>query len=372
MANRHFNVVELYAGTARTVEPFRQWKRAKIALLVDKDQFAADTYLANYPKAPYLVRDLARITPDQIKERAGGKVDILLGCPPCQGYSDAGSRNLRDPRNEHISVFRHFAEKLKPMAIAMENVPLAAILGLRFKRFYNAIERLGYRSTWGMVNAALHGSAQCRHRLIYIAIRGDFGVDPVIPPPSHGGMGQYFNYSTQQMGGIEDDPTAMLSRPPGVLRAREMLYLEKEKGKLPIPTIGEVINDLPPVDSSEAKELSHFAWNHTRQMKRRMAAVPEGGRWKGGKDHFSHSYGRLHRHGLARTITTFFPNPGSGRFWHPTQERTLSIREAARLQGFPDSFRFLPESTNTTRLIGNALDASLAKLAYLAVRNSLE
>ena len=107
-------------------------------------------------------------------------------------------------------------------------------------------------------------------------------------------------------------------------------------------------------------------------MIERMSRVPEGGRWRGGEDHFSHAYGRLHRRGLARTITTYFSNPGSGRFWHPSQERPLTLREAARIQGFDDSFRFQGPMSRSSRLIGNALDRAIADVAFRAVRRCLD
>jgi DNA (cytosine-5)-methyltransferase 1 len=103
-----------------------------------------------------------------------------------------------------------------------------------------------------------------------------------------------------------------------------------------------------------------------------MGRVPEGGRWRGGADHFAHSYGRLHRRGLARTITTFLAYAGSGRFWHPTENRALTIREAARIQGFPDSYRFPVNSKRTAALVGNALDYALASICYDTVRHALE
>jgi DNA (cytosine-5)-methyltransferase 1 len=103
-----------------------------------------------------------------------------------------------------------------------------------------------------------------------------------------------------------------------------------------------------------------------------MALVPEGGRWAGGLEHYSQSYGRLHRNGLARTITTAFPNAGSGRFWHPTENRALTLREAARLQGFPDSFHFVPPFSRAAFLVGNALDKTIADLVFEVIRGCLE
>ncbi len=366
------SVVELYAGTARSSEPFRRWKKAQIALLIDNDGYAARTYRHNYPKAPYLVRTLSTMTAQEIKRLAGGCVDVLLGCPPCQGFSDTGVRDSSDHRNRHLARFRSFAENLQPKAIAMENVPLAAE-GRRFTAFVRSMDELGYRATWGVLNAALHGSAQCRHRLVYVAIRKDVGAEPVIPTPSFGGDREYFNYATGSTEKLGDNRTSLLSEAPGVRRVRGQMPIGIETpGRNVIPCVRDIIGDLPTVDSPRARKISHTRWSHTAKMVRRMSRVPEGGKWHGGDDHFSHSYGRLHRRGLARTITTFFSNPGSGRFWHPTEDRALSQREAARLQGFPDGFMFLDESTANCRLIGNALDASIANTVYQAIRNALE
>lgn len=368
------NVVELYAGTARSADAFRAWRRCRVALLIDNDEFAARTYKQNQPDGPYLVGNLGRLTPSDIRRHAGGRVDILLGCPPCQGFSDTGSRDPNDWRNRHLTRFRTAVEALRPMAVAMENVPLAAG-GLRFQNFVASLEKMGYQATWAILNAALHGSAQCRHRLLYVGIRGDLKRTPLIEAPTHGGNGLYFNYSSGSLATVVDARTAMLADAPAVQRLRSRMPHDEGLllGGAPIPTVDEAIDDLPPVGSAKGKNLAHCLWSHTSKMKRRMGRVPEGGRWRGGSEHFAQSYGRLHRRGLARTITTFFSNPGSGRFWHPTEERCLSIREAARLQGFADSFILPTDDTRRTcGLVGNALDGALARIAYRSIRESLD
>jgi DNA (cytosine-5)-methyltransferase 1 len=166
----------------------------------------------------------------------------------------------------------------------------------------------------------------------------------------------------------------MLAEAPGVRRVRrEMSFQDEDLGSRPIPTVDETIGDLPRIGSGAAGRVAHRPWEHSRKMTLRMGRVDEGGRWSGGGDHFSHSYGRLHRKGLARTVTTYFSNPGSGRFWHPTDDRCLSVREAARLQGFPDGFR-LPsaDAVRTCGLVGNALDGALAATGAAVIRNALE
>jgi DNA (cytosine-5)-methyltransferase 1 len=254
----------------------------------------------------------------------------------------------------------------------MENVPLAAS-SRQFARFAERVRRAGYRWTASVVNAALRGSAQCRHRLVFIAFRDDVKVQPSIPHATHGGAQRYFSYHAQRMATIAEDPAAMLGLAPGAMRKGPCpVTRDRSPGLRDIPTVADALDGLPRVGSARADAIAHVPWMHSTMQRRRMGAVREGGRWSGGADHFSQSYGRLHRRGLARTITTNFNNPGSGRFWHPTENRALTPREAARLQGFPDSFQFTPYYTWSARLIGNALDSSISSMAYETVRAALE
>ncbi len=368
--DKRLRLVELYAGTARSMQPFFGWRRCVQALLIDKDPVASKTYLHNFPRAPYLLGDVTRITPDALVWLAGGRVDILLGCPPCQGFSDTGSRDPHDPRNSHMTLFGAIAEHIKPLAVAMENVPLAAGTG-QFKYLVRRMQGAGYLWTAAIVNAALHGSAQCRQRLVYVAIRKDVGVAPVLSTPTHGGKRKYYSYSVGCMKPLESDWVGMLGEAPATRRLRrELRHVEDTLGTRDIPYLSEALEGLPKMGTTAALELGHRPWAHSRRQLLRMQSVPEGARWSGGEDHFSQSYGRLHRRGLARTITTYFANPGSGRFWHPTENRALTLREAARLQGFPDTFKFpLPAAA---RLVGNALDGAISEIIYRAIRESLE
>ena len=125
---------------------------------MDSNPYAADTYKQNYPSAPYLTADLRKLSARKLKDEAGGRVDILLGCPPCQGFSDTGKRDPRDPRNGHVRVFGEYVAQLKPLAVVMENVPLLAA-SERFKEFTGLLERERYRWTAGIVNAAKRANA---------------------------------------------------------------------------------------------------------------------------------------------------------------------------------------------------------------------
>jgi DNA (cytosine-5)-methyltransferase 1 len=365
--------VELYAGTGRSLAPFTGWRMIEQTVLVDNNHYARNVYLHNHKKANYVLADITKVQPKNLESWAGGPVQILLGCPPCQGYSDSGLRDANDPRNHHVLHFARIAVGLRPLAICMENVP-GLVKSRLFKRMCIKIERAGYKWTASIVNAATWGSSQTRQRLVYIALRDDVGTSPQFPRPTHGSDCRYFNYATGQIQAISEDPVGLLGITPVTqsIAAELPANMTATWGAQPIPTVEDAIGDLPMAGSKKGKLLEHIPPIHGRSMLQRMGRVPEGGRWRGGEDHFSQSYGRLHRLGLARTITGSFANAGSGRYWHPIENRALTIREAARIQGFEDGFTFLSGNGDTYTLIGNALDAALARLCYRRIRRYLE
>jgi len=368
---RKYRVAELYAGIARTWEAFRAWGRCELALLTDIDQLAVDNYTDNFPSVPYWKRNLMGVSPGELEAKAGGKIDILLGCPPCQGFSDTGSREPDDPRNSHINVFGRFVCALKPLAAVLENVPLLAASN-QYKRFIRVLDSAGYRWTDGIINAAHYGSCQTRQRLLLVALHKRANAWPELPKPTHGGDRLYFGYQSQKMLRLWESPVELFGITPAAFQLRQDSTMQNGSGAKPIPTVGETLAGLPPIGTAEAKALTHEPWHTGINMIRRMARVPEGGRWRGGRDHFSHAYGRLHRRGLARTITTYFANPGSGRFWHPHCERPLTAREAARIQGIDDDFLFHGPISAIGGLVGNALDSAIAKAAMRAVQQALD
>jgi DNA (cytosine-5)-methyltransferase 1 len=365
------NVYELYAGAGRSSAPFGF---DNISLLVDVDEHARESYLANYPGANYITRDLATTSAEELLAQGGGPPDIVLGCPPCQGFSESGKRDWEDPRNNHVIRFAELAVRLAPWVVAMENVPMAAA-SPQFERAIEILEAAGYEWTAGVLNAAEYGSAQCRQRLVMIACLRCLGVAPELPSPTHRPDGEYFDYvqgETLRFDGSDDD---LLGTTSSSFRARDSLptrYFDSGTPS-PTPTVEVVLAGLPEEGSPAAELLDHRPWDHTSKMLATMERVPEGGQRDNGGRYFGAAYARLHRRGLARTITTYFPNAGSGRYWHPTANRSLTLREGARIQGFPDDFSFIGGSTDANRtLVGNALDAALAKAKCLAAMRILD
>jgi DNA (cytosine-5)-methyltransferase 1 len=313
------------------------------------------------------------LQPNELLTLAGSHVDILLGCPPCQGFSETGLRLEDDPRNRHVHHFARLAHAVRPLAVVMENVPRVAE-SEEFAKLVRLLENAGYKWTSGIANSAQYGSAQSRQRLLFVALRGDVGVEPNLPLPTHGGDARLFSYSTLTYRSPSAHPVELLGVTPATQRLSSLMRqdLALKLGSRPMTRVGEAIDGLPSMGTRSASDAHHVPWVHSKRMLRRMERVPEGGRWRGGLDYYAHTYGRLHRRGLARTITTFFAYAGGGRFWHPTDNRSLSLRESARVQGFPDRFRFLEASRRSAALVGNALDSTLASICYQTVRHALE
>jgi DNA (cytosine-5)-methyltransferase 1 len=370
-------VAEVFAGVGSVARGFARAGGFPVAYLNDIDSVARATYLANDPpESIYELCDVRTVTGRTIRAAADGRpIAGLLGCPPCQGWSAAGQRDAADRRNGLLKDFFRLVNSVYPVFFVMENVPsvadraelAAAISTLRGR----------YRVWQGVLNAAAYGLPQSRQRALVIGYRHDTGVTPSCPPPTHAGRRKIWDYRTETF--VEPSPDtldALLGAAPrlGAPRAAQYtmrgFYREKVGSLTRFVTVGEAIGDL--VDdargprSGYARALgagqhpvaNHEPWDHGKDLVERLRQVKEGCRppieATNGRRYYSQAYARLHRYGLARTITTNFHNPGSGRFLHYQLHRTLTVREAARLQGFRDDFAFIGHPGWQERLVGNA------------------
>lgn len=372
---RKLRVVELYAGTGRSIEPYRDHPEFEVALLADLSHKARDAYLANHKTSPYALIDLATASAAEIERKAQGRIDILLGCPPCQGFSESGRRQADDPRNDHIVKFARTIRTLRPLGFAMENVPLAAV-SEQFEAFRRIVEGAGYEMSAAVLNAAEYGSAQARQRLVVVGRRGKgSGLAVSLPSPTHAPIGQYFDYALGKVRDAEDRDDGLLGTTSSARREAQVLDTAFHRDLnivLPTPRLADAIGDLPATGTASADAIAHVPYAHGAEMLAQMATVPEGGQLDTGRRYHGAAYGRLHGDGLAKTLTRYFSNAGSGRFWHPTDNRSLTVREAARLQGFEDGFSFPGGAAEAnTWMIGNALDKALSDISFEALRRLL-
>lgn len=370
--------VDLFAG-AGGLSLGAKMAGADIAFATDIWPQAAETYRRNHPGTIFHVGPIEELHPDCILTALGakvGEIDLLLGGPPCQGFSIyAPRRDPGDKRNSLILEYLRIVEGLRPKYLLMENVPGLLSLGggMALRRTYEALRFLGYEVLHKVLLAASYGVPQERWRLFILGWRRD--MPPAsFPKPTHSAR-------------------ARANFTGGGLWAEEQL----EEGLPPAVTVAEAIGDLPPLGNGEGQEempmppansltpyqrwarqgathlYNHVAPRLSAINLQRLQYIKPGGSWRdipydllpaGMKrarrsDH-TKRYGRLDPNGQACTILTKC-DPHWGSFFHYEQDRAITPREAARLQSFPDIYVFTGSRTDQYEQIGNAVPPLLAK-----------
>lgn len=363
MESKELIAVDLFCGCGGISSGLRS-AGFRIVAGVDIDPRYICTFTKNFPEARSLLQDLTKLSPADFMKEIGakkGELDLLAGGPPCQGFSKNVPRKYRfleDSRNLLIKTFLDYCEALEPRMILMENV---AEMKNGFEQTYTEeivtrLEEVGYTVSHAVLNAADYGVPQRRRRAFFLANR--FGIKFSPPMPTHAEPG-------------DSRQASLISLPTHV-------------------TVWEAIGDLPPLSHGEGQPETHYAsppfsdfqrmmrngaetvTNHVARYLQptqyaRLAALEPGQKHKdlparlqvnGG---YSGAYGRLTKDMVAPTITRWVFHPGSGRWGHPVDVRVLSIREVARIQGFPDSFVFVGTYTQQAGQLGNAVPPLLAR-----------
>jgi DNA (cytosine-5)-methyltransferase 1 len=332
-----------------------------VSYALDWDKHACATHENNFPRTVVHCGNVLGVSGSDILKVAGGPVALVAGGPNCPGVSERGLRSPDDPRNFMLPEFARLVNELQPAAFLMENVPGLAHrqnFGL-LKDIFERFASLGYRCGGDVLLAADYGVPQLRYRFFLIGIRD--GVEPTLPAPTHSptGGGDLFSQRFISVGdAILDLPSIPASR----------------QDDQPLPYLCGAVSDY----SDFMRQGSEQIWNHvcsaTEEINlQRAATVREGGNWKDIPPHLlpdrffacrmtdhSTTYARLRRTHPAFTITSLFGNITAGAFTHPLDNRALSIREGARLQSFPDRFRFYGPRNSQYRQIGNAVPPLLA------------
>jgi DNA (cytosine-5)-methyltransferase 1 len=315
--------VDLFCGCGGLTLGLKQAGFAVIGA-IEIDPLAVKTYRANHPEVYVWAKDIKEVSPRSVMRRLAlrkGQLDLLAGCPPCQGFSSVrtlnGSRVIHDDRNDLLAEFLRFVEALRPRTVMMENVPGLAS-DARFAAYRRRLRELGYQEAYRLLDAADYGVAQRRRRLISLAGR---------------------------------EGSIRFAR-----RGTRRLTVRIAIGSLPRPgKSGDPLHDL--------------AERRTRRIRNLIKAIPRNGgsrrdlprrRWLRCHktcDGFADVYGRMAWNDVAPTITGGCINPSKGRFLHPSQNRAITPREAALLQGFPRDYAFILDEGRfrVAEMIGNAL-----------------
>lgn len=377
--DRRWTALDLFCGAGGITEGFRQ-AGFECVYANDINTWAIKTFRANHPTTLADNRPIREVDAAALRKELGmakGELDVLVGGPPCQGFSiNAPERFLEDPRNSLFCDYLRFIEEFEPEALLFENVPGILSLGggVIFERIVEALGSHGYSVSVKILFSAHYGVPQERWRTIILGCRN--GSAPAHPYPTH--------YAT-----------ARANFKGGKTMIFRALPLE-ERVLLPCVTVGDAIGDLPRLQMGEGGEIvpydksahsdysrlmrsaepvtyNHFAGKLAAQNVERMKHVKPGGSWRDipfellpkgmqkarTSDH-TKRYGRLRNDGLAGTVLTKC-DPHWGAVFLPDQDRALTVREAARIQSFPDRYKFLGPRVAQYEQVGNAVPVLMAK-----------
>jgi DNA (cytosine-5)-methyltransferase 1 len=350
------NAIDLFCGCGGASLGLRM-AGYKIVGAIDNDPIACETYFKNLDLKP-ICGDLRFFSGQQILEHYDlkeGDIDLIVGCPPCQGFSSL--RRTRhpdetDPRKSLVNVFLKRIAEIQPRAVILENVSgIASKKGLRYylNRFLRKMEKMGYKSNWEVINAADYGIAQFRKRAFVLCAKTS--NKPILPVKTHSNPEKCSSSKVWRT--VRDEIGNMPSLSPG----ESCAFIPNHRARTHSPRILEIIKHIPKNGGSR-KDLPTDLWLPCHQ---RLVSDKRGGA--------EGIYGRMAWDKPGPTMTCRCTTPSSGRFIHPEQNRAITPREAARLQSFPDRFVFPDEFSRAERLIGNAVPAELMKAQVRGLEN---
>lgn len=342
----------------------------------------AETYALNHPETIIDKRDIRKVDAKAIRKKLKinkGELDLLAGGPPCQGFSiNAPVRSSQDDRNHLFKDFLRFTDEFKPRAVLIENVPGLVSFegGMTLQAILTALEKHGYHADVRILYAPHYGVPQTRWRTIVIGLRDNVDVAAAFPEPVRQAPIRV-NF-TSRFGG------------------KSIVALPNKVELPPHISVKDAIDDLPILKNGETGDsikkyqmkpqngfqramragskgvTNHEAARLSKVNLERMSYIAPGGNWtnipvellpkgmqRARRSDHTKRYGRVDPDGLASTILTKC-DPHWGAYFHYSQDRTFTVREAARIQTFPDTFEFVGSRVEQYEQVGNAVPPLLA------------
>lgn len=325
--NKQLTYIDLFSGAGGFSLGFDN-QGFKNIFSVDIESEFCETYKTNFPEHHLITKDIAELTEEEILSYIrGNKVDVIIGGPPCQGFSMAGNigrKFVDDPRNKLFKEFARVVDIVKPRFFVMENVARLFSHNKNQTRMeiLETFESMGYKVKCKVLNSADYGVAQLRRRIIFIGTLIDV---PIVFP---------------------------------------------KKTTIEPVTIREVIHHFPPLKSGEASKITnHSAMNHTDQMLQKMSYVKNGGNRKQIPEAIRPKSGDIRKYIRYDCSKPSICITGDMRkVFHYDQNRALTVRELAAIQSFPDDFIFKGKSISQQQQVGNSVPPKMAQ----AIANSIK
>ncbi len=353
-----YKIVDLFAGVGGLSYGFSKLEEFEIIMANEIETDISKAYSLNHPDVNMINCDINELTEEVIKRAIGDNIiDVVVGGPPCQSYSTLGKRQMDDRANLFMQ-YKRVLSVIKPRAFVFENVTgiLSMDKGKLFKNVQKEFEELGYQLKYKVLNAVDYGVPQQRERVILVGFLNENNYE--YPVPTHG------------------------------------------EGLIPYVTLKEAIGDLPVLGSGQTNNeyamevnnsflkfvrkngttvlIEHCAPKNGEHLIKIMQALkdgqskddlPEDIRPKSG---YGNTYAKLWWEKPSTTITRNFACPSSSRCIHPRDSRAMSIREGARLQSFPDDYKFYGSDGMKRLEIGNAVPPLLSVAIAKAMLNALD
>jgi DNA (cytosine-5)-methyltransferase 1 len=391
-------VVDLFSGAGGFSAGFRAYAPSgpgsspfESVAAVEYDEAAAATYAANFGQSHVANVDIATWDPEPYK----GKVDVVMGGPPCQGFSALHRNNPKkpksdDPRNRLWAEYVRVVTAIRPKIFVLENVD-RFLKSQEFESLKEATADGGpladYTLRWKILNAADYGVPQARRRAIVIATRNDVGEPLEHPHPTHS---REVVPLQRSLDGV-DEPEPLNEW----LSVGETVFShtpnKAPKTDLPARTDKPLGVSLPgPYKTTEL----HIGRNPTLLSLARYNRIPAGGNrhdltgqwaeingvetylstisWDNHKTGSGDVMGRMHKDRPSVTIRTEFYKPEKGRYLHPEENRPITHYEAALIQGFPPDFKWFGSKVQIARQIGNAVPVGLGQALAKAIHQRLK
>lgn len=347
-------VIDLFAGVGGLSLGFQK-QGFDVVLANEYDKDIAQAYEKNHPTTHVIVGDITQLDLEKIFGKYKNQIDVIIGGPPCQGFSQKGKRKtILDDRNFLFQYYVAVVKLVRPKYFVMENVPniLTAEHGYFRKEIESLFNALGYSLNMSVVNAADYGVPQNRKRAI---ILGKISA----PAPCL--------------------PKTQLPKVTIWDAISDLAYLNSGEGCEEQKYINKPQSEYQRILRGKTKILyNHVATKHSALAVKKMSLIPE----NAGKEVlpkkyltksiYSGTWTRMKKGEVSTTITTRFDTPSSGKFTHPFLNRAITVREAARIQSFPDDFCFIGPKVSQMKQVGNAVPPFLASVIAKAIMDDIQ